>query len=160
VTAATAVGIMGVASFVGTMFAGWLCDRMDERKVLSAAYLFRGLSLFVLPYVTDSSSLFVFAVLYGLDWFATGPSTVALIAKHFGQDRVGVLFGLVFASHQIGSAIAALGAGWIYSEFGEYYYAFMSGAVMGLLAAGMAMMIRRDQDQAPALPVGAQAARA
>jgi sugar phosphate permease len=160
VTAATAVGIMGVASFVGTTFAGWLCDRMDARKVLSAAYLFRGLSLFVLPYVTDSSGLFVFAVLYGFDWFATGPSTVALIAKHFGQDRVGVLFGLVFVSHQIGSAIAALGGGWIYSEFGEYYYAFMSGAVMGLLAAGMAMMIRRDRDQTPAMPVVAAAARA
>jgi sugar phosphate permease len=94
-------------------------------------------------------------------WIArTGPSTVALIAKHFGQDRVGVLFGLVFVSHQIGSAIAALGAGWIYSHFGDYYYAFLSGAVMGLLAAGMAMMIRRDRDRAPALPVIAEAARA
>jgi predicted MFS family arabinose efflux permease len=71
-----------------------------------------------------------------------------------------VLFGLVFVSHQIGSAIAALGGGWIYSEFGEYYYAFMSGAVMGLLAAGMAMMIRRDRDQAPAIPVSAAAVRA
>ncbi len=160
VTAATAVGIMGVASFIGTMFAGWLCDRIDARKVLSAAYLFRGLSLLVLPYVTDASSLFVFAVLYGFDWFATGPSTVALIAKHFGQDRVGVLFGLVFVSHQIGSAIAALGAGWIYSRFGEYYYAFLTGAVMGLLAAGMAMMIRRDRDRAPVLPVIAEAAGA
>jgi predicted MFS family arabinose efflux permease len=160
VAAATAVGIMGVASFIGTMFAGWLCDRIDARKVLSAAYLFRGLSLFVLPYVTDSSSLFVFAILYGFDWFATGPSTVALIAKHFGQDRVGVLFGLVFVSHQIGSAIAALGAGWIYSEYGEYYYAFVSGAVMALLAAGMAMMIRRDRDNAPAQAILVEVARA
>ncbi len=158
VTAATAIGIMGVASFIGTTFAGWLCDRMDARKVLSAAYFFRGMSLFVLPYVTDSSGLFVFAVLYGLDWFATGPSTIALIAKHFGQDRVGVIFGLVFVSHQIGSAIAALGAGWIYSHFGEYYYAFLSGAVMGLLAAGMALMIRRDRDQAPGVPVSAELA--
>ena len=160
VAAATAVGIMGVASFIGTMFAGWLCDRIDARKVLSAAYLFRGLSLFVLPYVTDSSSLFVFAILYGFDWFATGPSTVALIAKHFGQDRVGVLFGLVFVSHQIGSAIAALGAGWIYSEYGAYYYAFVTGAVMALLAAGMAMMIRRDRDNAPAQAILVEVARA
>ena len=160
VTAATAVGIMGVASFVGTTFAGWLCDRMDARKVLSAAYFFRGMSLFVLPYVTDASGLFVFAVLYGLDWFATGPSTTAIIAKHFGQDRVGVIFGLVFVSHQIGSAIAALGAGWIYSYFGAYYYAFLSGAVMGLLAAGMALVIRRDRDQEPALPVSGELAKA
>lgn len=159
VTAATAVGIMGVASFIGTTFAGWLCDRMDARKVLSAAYFFRAMSLFVLPYVTDAAGLFVFAVLYGLDWFATGPSTTAIIAKHFGQDRVGVLFGLVFVSHQIGSAIAALGAGWIYSYFGEYYYAFLSGAMMGLLAAGMALMIRRDRDQAPAMRVGSEIVR-
>jgi MFS family permease len=157
VVAATAVGIMGVASFVGTTFAGWLCDRVDARKVLAAAYLFRGLSLFVLPYVTDSSSLFVFAVLYGLDWFATGPSTVAIIAKHFGQDRVGVIFGLVFVSHQIGSAIAALGAGWIYSNSGEYYVAFISGAVMGVLAAAMALIIRRDRDEAPVGEVFAKA---
>jgi predicted MFS family arabinose efflux permease len=157
VTAATAIGIMGVASFIGTTFAGWLCDRMDARKVLSAAYFFRAMSLFVLPYVTDAFGLFVFAVLYGLDWFATGPSTAAIIAKHFGQDRVGMLFGLVFVSHQIGSAIAALGAGWIYSHFGEYYYAFLSGAVMGLLAAGMALVIRRDLDQAPAMPAAAEA---
>jgi predicted MFS family arabinose efflux permease len=66
---------------------------------------------------------------------------------------------LVFVSHQIGSAIAALGAGWIHSEYGEYYYAFLTGAVMGLLAAGMAMMIRRDRDLAPAVPVIAEAAR-
>src|SRR5262245_16520332 len=132
VAAATAVGIMGVASFVGTTFAGWLCDRMDPRKVLSAAYFFRGTSLFVLPYVSESFGLFVFAVLYGLDWFATGPATVAIIAKSFGQDRVGMLFGLVFVSHQVGSAVAALGAGWIYSYLGEYFYAFISGGVMGL----------------------------
>src|SRR5262245_16230412 len=159
VAAATAVGIMGVASFAGTTLAGWLCDRVDARKVLSAAYLFRGMSLFVLPYVNDSFGLFLFAVLYGLDWFATGPSTVAILAGHFGQDRVGMLFGLVFVSHQVGSAVAALGAGWIYSYFGEYFYAFLIGAVMGLGAAAMALAIRRDQ-KAPALPISAGLANA
>ncbi|MBM4264745.1 MAG: MFS transporter [Deltaproteobacteria bacterium] len=160
VAAATAVGIMGVASFIGTTFAGWLCDRVDPRKVLSAAYLFRGLSLFVLPYVTESYGLFVFAVLYGLDWFATGPSTIAIIAKHFGQNRVGMLFGLVFVSHQIGSAIAALGAGWIYSNLGEYHYAFLSGAVMGLLAAAMALIIRSSNAASPTLTANAEPAGA
>lgn len=159
VAAATAVGIMGVASFIGTTFAGWLCDRVDPRKVLSAAYLFRGLSLFVLPYVTESFGLFVFAVLYGLDWFATGPATVAIIARSFGQDRVGVLFGLVFVSHQIGSAIAALGAGWVYSNFGAYHYAFLSGAMMGLLAAGLSLTIRSAENKPPVIPLTSELAR-
>jgi sugar phosphate permease len=160
VTAATAIGIMGAASFVGTIFAGWLCDRIDARKVLSAAYLFRAISLLVLPYVTASFGLFVFAVLYGLDWFATGPSTSAIIAKSFGQERVGVIFGLVFVSHQIGGALAAIGAAWIYSYFGEYYYAFLGGAAMALLAAGLALMIAQDGRGEPKYPAGRQLANA
>ena len=51
-TAATAVGIMGGASFIGTTFSGWLVDRVDPRKVLAAVYALRGSSLFILPYVT------------------------------------------------------------------------------------------------------------
>ncbi len=159
VTAATAFGIMGIASFIGTTFAGWLVDRMDARKVLSAAYLLRGLSLFLLPYVTDSFGLFVFAVLYGLDWFATGPATTAILANTFGQQRIGRLFGLVFVSHQIGAALAAVAGGWAYSYFGEYHFAFLSGAVMGLLAAALALKIRSSGAR-PAVPLSAELARA
>jgi len=142
VTAATAYGIMGLASFIGTTAAGWLVDRIDARKVLSAAYFLRGLSLFVLPFVTDSLGLFAFAVLYGLDWFATGPATTAILVNTFGQQRIGRLFGLVFVSHQIGAAVAAMGGGWAHTQFGEYFHAFLTGAFMGLLAAGLALTIR------------------
>jgi MFS family permease len=160
VTAATAFGIMGVASFIGTTFAGWLVDRMDARKVLSAAYFLRGLSLFVLPYVTDSRGLFVFAILYGLDWFATGPATTAILVNSFGQARIGSLFGLVFVFHQIGAAAAAIAAGWAYMQLGEYHYAFLTGAVMGLLAAGLALTIRSGARGEPASAVSGELARA
>src|SRR5512144_1762589 len=73
VTAAWAVGIMGVASFIGTTAAGWLTDRMDARKVLAVCYVLRSASLFILPYVAEAAGLFAFAVFYGLDWYATGP---------------------------------------------------------------------------------------
>ena len=68
VTAAWAVGIMGGASFVGTTFAGWLVDRVDARKVLAVCYVFRAVSLFILPYVSAAAGLFGFAVISGLDW--------------------------------------------------------------------------------------------
>jgi sugar phosphate permease len=141
VTAAFAVGIMGGASFVGTTFAGWLVDRSDARKVLAVCYLFRGVSLFILPYVSEASALFAFAVIYGLDWYATGPATTAIIAQHYGHDRVGTLFGLVFVSHQLGGALAAVGAGWAHMQFGDYEYAILSGAVAALIAAGLSLMI-------------------
>jgi sugar phosphate permease len=160
VTAATAIGIMGLASFVGTTFAGWLVDRVDARKVLSAAYFLRGVSLFVLPFVTESLGLFVFAVLYGLDWFATGPATIAILINTFGQQRIGRLFGLVFVSHQIGAALASVAGGWAYMQFGDYHYAFLSGAFMGLLAAGLALTIRSGGHKPPAIPVTGELAQA
>jgi sugar phosphate permease len=160
VTAATAFGIMGIASFIGTTFAGWLVDRVDARKVLSAAYFLRGLSLFVLPYVTESSGLFVFAVLYGLDWFATGPATTAILVNSFGQQSIGRLFGFVFVSHQIGAALAAVGGGWAHAQFGEYHYAFLTGAIMGMFAAGLALTIRAGGVKPPVVDVTIDLVRA
>jgi len=160
VTAAAAVGIMGGASFVGTTFAGWLVDRVDPRKVLSAAYVLRGSSLFILPYVSEPSGLFVFAVMYGLDWFATGPATTAILAHSFGQERLGRLFGLVFVFHQLGGALAAVGGGWARMQFGDYQYAFLAGAVMGLMAAGLALTIRMTGPRAPAIAVATEFANA
>ncbi len=153
VTAAWAVGIMGGASFVGTTFAGWLVDRMDSRKVLAVCYVLRGMSLFMLPYVTGSAGLFAFAVIYGLDWYATGPATTAILAQHYGQSKVGTLFGLVFVSHQVGGALAAVAGGWAHMQFGDYHYAFLTGGVMGLIGAGLSLMIGSAERAAPALPV-------
>ena len=112
-TAAAAVGIMGGASFIGTTFSGWLVDRVDPRKVLSVVYALRGSSLFILPYVSEPIGLFVFAVMYGLDWYASGPATTTIIARVFGTERVGRIFGLVFVFHQLGGASAAVGGGWV-----------------------------------------------
>lgn len=160
VTAALAVGVMGGASFVGTTFAGWAVDRVDPRRVLSFAYALRGSSLFILPYVSEPWGLFVFAVMYGLDWFATGPATTAILANSFGQERLGRLFGLVFVFHQLGGALAAIGGGWARVQFGDYQYAFLTGAVMGLMAAGLALTIRVAPPQAPAIPATPEFANA
>jgi MFS family permease len=160
VTAAVAVGIMGAASFVGTTFAGWLVDRVDARKVLSGAYALRASSLFVLLFVSDSWGLVVFAAMYGLDWFATGPATTAILAHRFGQQRLGTLFGLVFAFHQVGAALAAVGGGWARMQFGDYQYAFLTGAVLGLIAALVALTIRMDGRPTPAIRATAELASA
>ena len=155
VTAAWAVGIMGVASFIGTTFSGWLTDRIDARKVLAVCYVLRAVSLFILPYVAEAEGLFAFAVIYGLDWYATGPATTAILAQHYGQGKVGTLFGLVFVSHQLGGALAAVGGGWAHMQFGDYQYAILTGAVMGLLGAVLSLLIRPAGRAAPGVPIGA-----
>lgn len=152
-TAAMAVGIMGGASFVGTTFSGWMVDRVDPRKVLAVVYALRGSSLFLLPYVSEPAGLFVFAVLYGLDWYASGPATTTIIARVFGPDRVGRIFGLVFVFHQLGGASAAIGGGWARVHFGDYQYAFLAGGCMGLIAACLALTVQSTERSTPAMPL-------
>src|SRR5262249_54327771 len=84
-TAAATYGIMGAMNIAGTMFTGGRRDRYAPRRILGAVYILRGMSLFVLPSVTDFSGLVIFAVIYGLDWFATVPPTVTMATATFGK---------------------------------------------------------------------------
>ena len=72
------------------------------------------------------------------------PPTTTLIANIFGRYSVGELSGWIFFSHQVGAALGAALAGWIYELTGEYTIAFVSAALMALLAAGLALAIREE----------------
>ncbi|WP_042693028.1 MFS transporter, partial [Azospirillum sp. B506] len=112
VQAAGLLALMGIFDFVGTVGSGWLSDRYDNRWLLVWYYGLRGLSLLYLPYSDFTLyGLSVFAVFYGLDWIATVPPTVRLTAERFGRDRANLVFGWIFAGHQLGAAAAAFGAG-------------------------------------------------
>lgn len=156
VTAAAAVGIMGGASFVGTTFSGWLVDRIDPRKVLAVVYALRGSALLMLPFATEATGLFMFAVLYGLDWYASGPATTTIIARAYGSGRVGTIFGTVFVFHQLGGASAAISGGWARVHFGDYQYAFFIGGCLGLLAACLALTIDRRNVEKREMRVAAE----
>jgi sugar phosphate permease len=144
VDAAATLAMMGLFDLVGTIGSGWLSDRYDCRALLSWYYGLRGLSLLFLPYSTFTLyGLSMFAVFYGLDWIATVPPTVRLAAQSFGRERSGVVFGWIFASHQIGAAIAAFGAGLTRSLADSYLPAFFFAGSMCLVAAGIVWLIRR-----------------
>lgn len=141
--AAGALAVIGAFNFVGTLASGWLTDRFDPRKLLLGYYVFRGVSLLFLPLVHDQIGLTAFAVLFGLDYIATVPPTVALAADAFGRRQVGVVYGWIFAAHQVGAALAAWGAGWLRDVSGDYAVALVTGGLLAVLAGGMALVIRR-----------------
>jgi len=144
VTAAGMIATMGIFDLVGTTGSGWLSDRIDNRWLLFTYYGLRGLSLIFLPRaLLEQSGLSVFTVFYGLDWIATVPPTVRLATDAFGQRDAPIVFGWVVAAHQVGAATAALGAGLVRSELGDYRYAFMSSGMLCLVAAVFALGIAR-----------------
>jgi MFS family permease len=153
VAAAGMLALIGAFDFVGTIVSGWLSDRYDNRWLLVAYYGLRGLSLLFLPYSGFSiAMLTLFAVFYGLDWVATVPPTVKLAAQHFGPEKAGLVFGWVFAGHQLGSATAAFGAGAVRTGTESYYPAILLAGAFCLLASILILTISKRPRIGLALP--------
>lgn len=148
--AAGLLATIGILDVVGTVFSGWLTDRVDPRLLLLIYYAGRGVSLLLLPSLLSPQaqpSTWVFVIFYGLDWVATVPPTIVLCRHYFG-DRTPVVFGWVFASHQIGAAIAAAGAGWLRDLNGNYDMAFYLAAGLCFVAAAFSASIGKAQVKA------------
>ncbi|WP_240738170.1 MFS transporter [Deinococcus fonticola] len=139
--AAGMLAVMGAFNFVGTLGSGYLTDRFDPRVLLAAYYAFRGLSLLLLPALPPGASLGAFAVLFGLDYIATVPPTVALTARRFGAANVGTVYGWVFFAHQLGGVVR--------DQLGQYGPAFLAAGVLALLAAGLALGVTRPVPPTP-----------
>jgi predicted MFS family arabinose efflux permease len=144
IAASGVLATMGAFDFVGTICSGWLSDRYDNRWLLFWYYGLRGLSLLALPY-TDFSlyGLSIFAVFYGLDWIATVPPTVKLTSQTFGREKSPLVFGWIFMAHQMGSAVAAFGAGVSRDALLSYLPAFFAAGLACLVAAAAVLIIRR-----------------
>lgn len=147
-TAASLLALVGVFDLVGTIASGWLTDRYDPRKLLFFYYGLRGLSLFLLPSILFASvhpSTLVFVIFYGLDWVATVPPTIMLCRTILGPERATVIYGWVFAAHQIGGSIAAFGAAVLRVQFGNYAVAFYISGLMCLITSYFVLQIAKGQ---------------
>jgi MFS family permease len=151
-TAAGLLALVGLFDIAGTIASGWLTDRVDSRILLAGYYALRGLSLLVVSQLFAASphpSMLVFVVFYGLDWVATVPPTVALCRQYFGAAGP-VVFGWVFAAHQVGAAIAATAAGLTRDHLGTYTPAWFVAGGLCLVAASFSA---RMPDPEVAVPV-------
>ena len=149
--AAGLLALIGVFDVIGTLFSGYLTDRMDPRKLLFFYYGLRGLSLFLLPSILFSTlqpSTLVFIIFYGLDWVATVPPTLVLCRMVMGNQRSAVVYGWVFVGHQVGASIAALGAAVLRVKLGDYALAFYISAAMCLVAAFAVLHIAKGKTAA------------
>lgn len=156
-TAAGLLAVVGIFDIIGTIASGWLTDRFNPRVLLAVYYQFRGIGLLVLPLLLNAEvqpSMIVFVVIYGLDWVATVPPTAAICRETFGADG-SVVFGWVFAAHQLGAASAAIAAGALRDATGHYTYAWMGAAAMCTIAAVISATIRRRPGSRQAEPVTA-----
>ena len=149
VTAAGLLAVVGIFDVVGTIASGWLTDRGNPRILLAIYYAGFGVSLLILPFLLSSTvrpPIILFVVIYGLDWVATVPPTAALCREVFGADG-SVVYGWVFASHQIGAALAAVAAGVLRDVAGEYTFAWFGAAALCVVAAIVSAGVSRRKQE-------------
>lgn len=135
-TAAMALALVGLFNIVGSLGCGWLGGRYPKKYVLATLYFLRSIVIliFILTPVTPFTAL-LFGAGIGLLWLATVPLTTGLVATIFGPQYIGMLFGLVFFSHQIGSFLGVWLGGYLYDTTGSYDVVWWTAIALGVLAA-------------------------
>jgi MFS family permease len=157
--ATTALALIGLFNVIGTYAAGSLGQRLPKRYILSAIYALRGvvITIFVLAPLTPTS-VYIFAAVMGTLWLSTVPPTNAIVAQIFGVQYMGMLGGLVFLSHQIGSFLGVWLGGKLYDATGSYTLVWWLTVALAVFAALANLPVRETAiRRAPAQPAAAAA---
>jgi MFS family permease len=144
--AAWALSLIGLFNVIGAYSSGILGGRHPRRLLLSGIYLGRGLAFalfLVLPKTTGT--VLVFAAIVGLLWLSTVPLTSGLVALMFGTRHIGMLFGVVFLSHQVGAFLGALLGGTIYESTGSYDIMWLLCIALSVFAGIVHLPIREQR---------------
>lgn len=150
----TALALVGLFNCFGTYLAGVLAGKMPKRYVLSFIYFMRSVVIVAfLAAPLSEWSVYAFAAAIGFLWLSTVPPTNAIIAQVYGVRYLGMLGGIVFFSHQIGSFLGAWLGGKIYDATGNYNTVWMLTIALGVFAALVHLPIdeRSLESRTPAL---------
>ncbi|MEK1891467.1 MAG: MFS transporter [Phyllobacterium sp.] len=134
--AVLALALIGFFNIIGSLASGIISQRYSKPKFLSFLYLGRSAlvtAFLLLP--QTGTSVIIFSILMGLMWLSTVAPTNSLVAIMFGTKHLGLLGGIVFLSHQIGSFLGVWLGGYLYDHFGSYNPVWWLGVALGIFAA-------------------------
>ena len=135
-TAAAILSLIGLFNIFGSLLSGYLSTKISKKVLLSAIYLLRGFSIAFFIFTPPSVfSAFIFGASFGFLWLSTVPATSGIVAHLFGTKYLGLLYGIVFLSHQIGSFFGAYLGGLFYDLYGSYDYAWYLAILLSIFAA-------------------------
>ncbi len=142
-----AIAVIGLFNIVGSLLSGWLGGRVPKQMLLATIYFTRAvaIALFVLLPVTELSA-FIFAGVIGLLWLSTVPPTAGLVTLFFGARYMGMLYGVAFFSHQVGSFLGVWLGGFVYDHTGSYSLVWYLGILLGLASAAIHLPIKERSD--------------
>ena len=134
-TATAILALIGLFNVFGTLTSGYLSTRISKKKLLSAIYLLRGVSLIYFVYMPPSViNALIFGATFGFLWLSTVPPTSGIVSHIFGTKYISLLYGFVFLSHQVGSFLGAYLGGLFHDLYGSLDYAWYISIALSIFA--------------------------
>ena len=144
-TAAVILSLIGLFNIFGSLLSGYLSTKMKKKVILSALYTLRGISICLFIFLPASNiNAFIFGASFGFLWLSTVPATSGIVAHIFGTKHLGLLYGIVFLSHQIGSFFGSFLGGLFHDIYGSYDYAWYLAIVLSIFAAIIHVPIKEE----------------
>jgi len=144
-TAAAILSLIGLFNIFGSLLSGYLSAKMSKKIILSGIYFLRGISIILFIFTPASNmSAFLFGASFGFLWLSTVPATSGIVAHMFGTKYLGLLYGIVFFSHQIGSFFGAYLGGLFHDMYGSYDYAWYLAIALSVFAAIIHLPIKEQ----------------
>ena len=144
-TAAAILSLIGLFNIFGSLFSGYLSTKMKKKVILAAIYALRGISICLFIFLPASNiNAFIFGASFGFLWLSTVPATSGIVAQMFGTKHLGMLYGIVFLSHQIGSFFGSFLGGLFHDIYGSYDYAWYLAIALSIFAAIIHIPIKEE----------------
>ncbi len=144
-TAAMILSLIGFFNIFGSLFSGYLSTKISKKIILSSIYFLRGVSICLFIFTPPSTiSSIIFGASFGFLWLSTVPATSGIVAHIFGTKYLGLLYGLVFLSHQVGSFFGAYLGGLFYDLYGSYNYAWYLAIALSIFAGLIHLPIKEQ----------------
>lgn len=136
------IAVIGLFNIAGSLLSGWLGSRLPKQMLLATIYFLRAIAIaaFLLVPVTEVTA-YTFAAAMGLLWLSTVPLTAGLVTLFFGPRYMGMLYGVAFFSHQVGSFFGVWLGGVVYDQTGSYSLVWYLGIILGLASAAIHLPI-------------------
>lgn len=156
VTAASAIGIIGMLGAAGRLFTGILGDHIDPRYLLAAGLISQLVAVILLIYADNLLAVYTFAVVFGTGNGMAIVAGPALLANYFGNRNFASLIAIRGLVTTPVSSLGPIIAGYTFDQTGAYTSVFLSYAAIGLIPVLILLFMRppspAEMQTAPAAP--------
>jgi MFS family permease len=142
ITAASAIGIIGLLGAGGRLFTGFLGDRIDPRYLLSAGLILELVAIIMLIYADTVVMTYAFAVILGAGNGMAIVASPALVANYYGSKNYAGLIAIHGLMVIVIGAAGPVVASHVFELTGSYTPVFLSFAVVALIPALITLWMR------------------